>query len=171
MKSRLQWMGLLSGLLLAVVVNAQDSFVPEGAEALGLERITADRIVDDHAGNLSNWEPYTSVLGNEAFLIESNTYALTEDGEVDPFEQNQRYAVAIQPIDEREGVLGEGFFADDGTPYLEKINSYRQDGNPGRVAGDKRPGAVNFITGGEANPNEFEATCVTVPTSRASLGM
>lgn len=135
-------------------LRGQDQLIPEGAEDIGLERITPDTIVYEHDGNLSNWEPYTSVLGSSAFLIESNTFALDEDGEIDPF--YQRFALAIQPVDGREGVRGECFFDDDGNPYPGRINSYRQDGNPGRVAGDKRPGAVNFITGAEANPNEFD---------------
>jgi hypothetical protein len=49
--------------------------------------------------------------------------------------------------------LGEGFFSDDGQPFKGKINYSRQNGNPGRVAGDKRPGGVNIMVGGEASPH------------------
>src|SRR5262249_26373208 len=44
---------------------------------------------------------------------------------------------------------------DNGTPFKGVINASRQDGNPGRVAGDKRPGASNFITGVEASPHVY----------------
>lgn len=52
--------------------------------------------------------------------------------------------------------LGEAFFADNGTPFKGEINASRQNGNPGRVAGDKRPGAVNFISGAEASPHLYD---------------
>ncbi len=127
-------------------------YVPGGLEAVELERIVADRVVCDTQGQpaLGNWEPYASVLGKSVFLVESNTFSESE--EVPP---TQRYVVLFQPVDGSEPVLGEAFFADDGTPYRGKINSYRQNGNPGRVAGDKRPGAVNFIVGGETSADEF----------------
>ena len=51
---------------------------------------------------------------------------------------------------------GEVFYSDSGAPYTGQINGSRQNGNPGRVAGDTRPGAVNFIAGGEASPHMFD---------------
>lgn len=130
---------------------AQD-YVPGGLESVELERIVDDRVVCDNQGRpaLANWEPYASVLGKSVFLVESNTYS---ESQQEP--DTQRYVVLFQPVDGSEPVLGEGFFADDGTPYRGKINNYRQNGNPGRVAGDKRPGAVNFIVGGETSVDEF----------------
>ncbi len=47
--------------------------------------------------------------------------------------------------------LGEGFYNDAGQPFTGQINLSRQNGNPGRSAGDKRPGAVNFMVGGETS--------------------
>jgi len=67
----------------------------------------------------------------------------------------QRYAVTFQPVAGGEPFAGEAFFADDGTPYKGAVNTYRQNGNPGRVAGDTRPGAVNLIAGGETSAHEF----------------
>ncbi len=117
----------------------------------GLTRIVPDTpvIVQDRPP-LGEWEPYASVLGTSTFLIEGNAYA---EGTTD----KQRYVVAFQPVDGGPMKLGEAFFADDGTPYLAEINLSRQDGNPGRVAGDVRPGAVNFMTGGEGSPHAYEA--------------
>ena len=53
--------------------------------------------------------------------------------------------------------LGEGFFDDNGQPFRGQINLSRQNGNPGRVAGDVRPGAVNFMVGAEASPHGLTA--------------
>ncbi len=124
---------------------------PLTAEESGLARIKADQIIynDLDVVNLDNWEPYTSVLGNSTFLIEAGTFTAEADN-------NQRFALAFQPAAGGAHALGEAFFADDGTPYRSKINNSRQNGNPGRVAGDKRPGAVNFIAGGETSAHFFE---------------
>lgn len=97
------------------------------------------------AVNLSNWEPYSSVLGNSTFLIEANTFA--DDGTL----ANQRFAVTFQPVGGGAAKIGDAFYTDAGAAYRGAINGSRQNGNPGRVAGDKRPGAVNFIAGGEAS--------------------
>jgi hypothetical protein len=115
-------------------------------------RIVPDTIIyQTENDNLDNWEPYSSVLGNSVFLIEANTFA-------EPLQDaTQRIALAFQPVGGGDLKLGEGFFGDDGAPYTEAINASRQNGNPGRVAGDKRPGAANFMVGGEASPHVFNA--------------
>ncbi len=141
--------------LLTIGICAQDEFMPGGLDSAvqdGLERIVPDTIVHptEGVGALGNWEPYASVVGNSVFLIEANTFA--DDGSM----SMQRYTVTLQPVDGGAPLFGEAFFDDDGNPYRGPINNYRQNGNPGRVAGDARPGAVNFIAGGEASPNEFE---------------
>jgi hypothetical protein len=125
------------------------SFNPGSIESVGLTRVVSDTVVINPALDaLGNWEPYASVLGNSVFLIEGNAFA---EGTTDM----QRYVVKFQPVDNTPGKLGEAFFADNGTPFKGPINLSRQNGNPGRVAGDKRPGAVNFIAGGEASPHGF----------------
>lgn len=96
--------------------------------------------------SLGNWEPYASVLGTSTFLTEGNAFA---EGST----AFQRYVVALQPAAGGAMKLGEGFYADNGTAFKGQIDYSRQDGNPGRVAGDKRPGAVNFMVGGEASPH------------------
>ena len=126
--------------------------VPGDAASVALARIKPDQILFDVDGlqNQDNWEPYTSVLGNSVFLIEANTHAEDVDGK-------QRYALAFQKVVGGEPVIGEGFYADNKTPYRGQINASRQNGNPGRVAGDKRPGASHLIVGGEASPHVYEA--------------
>lgn len=123
-------------------------------ESVGLTRLVPDTVFGNPVADaLGNWEPYASVLGTTDFLVEGNTFA---DGST----ENQRYVVMIQPAAGGAGKLGEAFFADNGTAFKGQINYSRQNGNPGRVAGDTRPGAVNFIAAGEASPHvipEFQS--------------
>ncbi len=131
----------------AVPVTA--AYVPGGIESVGLKRITPDTpIIVPPADALGNWEPYTSVLGDNMFLIEGNTFATNDLA-------NQRFIVYFQPADGSTGRLGDSFFADDGTPFRDQINLSRQNGNPGRVAGDKRPGATMFLTAAETSAGQL----------------
>ena len=138
----------------AVALRVFAMYRPGTLESVGLTRLVDDTpIIVPTADALGNWEPYASVLGTSTFLIEGNTFA--EGGVTD-----QRYVVALQPVAGGAMSLAEGFFSDDGQPFKGKINYSRQNGNPGRVAGDKRPGAVNFMVGGEASPHvipEFQS--------------
>lgn len=123
------------------------TFLPGSIEAEGLTRIEADTLINlPEADALGNWEPYASVLGNSHFLIEGNTFATNET-------LWQRYVVAVQPVDGSAAKTVEGFYADNGAAFGGRINGSRQNGNPGRVAGDKRPGALNYMVGGEASPH------------------
>ncbi len=132
-----------------VALRTFSTFNPGSVEALGLTRIVPDTPVITPAYNsLGNWEPYASVLGTSTFLIECNTFAQdTSD--------KQRYVVGLQPAAGGAMKLGEGFYSDAGAPYTGEINASRQNGNPGRVAGDMRPDGTNFIVGGEASPHVF----------------
>ena len=124
---------------------------PGSIESVGLTRIVPDTVViNQDLASLGNWEPYASVLGTTTFLVEGNAFA--EDTA-----DSQRYVVALQPADGGPMKLGEAFFADNGTPFRGVINASRQNGNPGRVAGDMRPGAVHFMAGGEASPHVVAA--------------
>ena len=114
-------------------------------------RVVNDTIVfNTGEDNLDNWEPFSSVVGNSVFVVEANTFA-----EDDLF-VNQNYAVAFQPVAGGALVTSAGFYGDDGTPYTGPINGSRQNGNPGRVAADRRPGATTYVVGGEASPHLFD---------------
>jgi len=120
---------------------------PGSIEAAGLTRIVSDTpVINQGLAALGNWEPYVSVLGTSTFLVEANAFA---EGTTD----KQRFVVAFQPAAGGAPKLGEAAFADNGTPFRGVINASRQNGNPGRVAGDPRPGAVNFVAGGEMSPH------------------
>jgi hypothetical protein len=121
------------------------TFKPGTIESAGLTRIVADTpVILPTEAALGNWEPYASVVGTSNFLVEANTFA---QGTTDM----QRYVVMVQPAAGGAGKLAEAFYADSGTPFAGPINASRQNGNPGRVAGDRRPDAVNYITGGETS--------------------
>jgi len=139
--------------LTAVATRLFSTFTPGTIESVGLSRIVPDApIVLTTANALGNWEPNISVLGTSTFLLEANTFA--DDG------ASQRYVVGLQPAAGGAMRLGEAFYTDAGQPFLGRVNLSRQNGNPGRVAGDTRPGAVNFIAGGEASPHavaEFQS--------------
>lgn len=130
--------------------------IPGSIESVGLSRIVPDKpLIVPQNDKLGNWEPNASVLGTSTFLIEGNTFA--EGWDMPSPDGKQRYVVALQPVDGSAGKLAEGFYSDDFKPYKDAINASRQNGNPGRVAGDKRPGAKNYIVGGEASPHAFPA--------------
>lgn len=125
------------------------TFTPGSVESAGLRHIVADTVViNQQQDALGNWEPYVGTLGNSTFLIEGNAFA---EGSTD----SQRYVVALQPAAGGAMRLGEGFYTDAGQPFRGIINASRQNGNPGRVAGDERPGATNFIVGAEASPHVY----------------
>jgi hypothetical protein len=100
---------------------------------------------------LSNWEPYISVVGDSTFLIGFNTFA--NDGTF----ANQNYMVAKQPATGGTPKLDYEFFDDSGAPFKGQINLSRQNGNPQRIAGDKRVGATNFITEAETSIGQLSA--------------
>jgi hypothetical protein len=125
------------------------TFTPGSVESAGLRHIVPDTVViNQQLDALGNWEPYVGTLGNSIFLIEGNAFA---ENSTDA----QRYVVAFQPAAGGAMRLGEGFFTDAGQPFRGQINASRQNGNPGRVAGDERPGATNFIVGAEASPHVY----------------
>ena len=144
----------ITGPLSAATVADIPVVVPGSIESVGLTRIVSDTpLLVPELDSLGNWEPYASVVGTNIFLIEGNTFA---EGAVAPLpDGRQRYVVALQPATGGAMKLGDGFYTDAGQPHRTEINKSRENGNPGRVAGDKRPGAVNFIVGGEASPHAY----------------
>ena len=125
--------------------------VPDVAE-IGLNRLVPDRIVfETQQDNLEHWEPSVSALGTNTFMIMANTFAPPLAG------GKQRYGIFWQTIENPIGKESASFFDDQDNAYLGPINASRQDGNPGRIAGDPRPGATGYAVGGEASPHRFAA--------------
>lgn len=136
--------------------------IPGGVESVGLTHIVPDQLVwfsqslnsvtngpivnlGDQVANQGNWEPYASVLGDSTFLIEANTFA--NDGSA----TYQNNAIILQPAAGGPAKIVPAFSSDAGIPFKGQINLSRQNGNPGRVAGDKRVGAVNYLTAAEVS--------------------
>lgn len=153
-----------------VCTAAQAQTIPGDARSAGLAYIVPDTACwfDTTAGgyvtngfinletaatsaDLGNWEPYTSVVGDHTFLIEFNTYA--NDGTL----LNQNNAIVKQPATGGASKAAYAFYGDNGVPFKGMINLSRQNGNPGRVAGDKRIGATNFITECEVSIGQVPA--------------
>ncbi len=100
---------------------------------------------------LGNWEPFVSVLGDSTFLVEFNTFA--NDG----LSLNQNNALAKQPAAGGPGQVDYCFYGDNGQPFKGQLNLSRQNGNPGRVAGDLRYGATKFMTMAETSLGQVSA--------------
>jgi len=147
--------------------------IPGGAISVGLTNTVSDvAIWYNSTGNyitngpvntaaqtapLDNWEPYIGVMGDTTFLIGFNTFAddqtipagaTISPGVGAPF---QRFAVAFQPAAGGAARIGEHLFTDAGAPYRGVSNYRRQNGNPQRVAGDKRLGATTFLPASETS--------------------
>jgi hypothetical protein len=157
--------------------RAQEPFIPGGVASAGLSHIvpdvalwydrvahhvTAGPVVPSlQTTNHDNWEPYLSVLGDSTFLIGFTTFA--DDATPPPNAvitagpPFQRFVVAFQPAVGGAAQIGEHFFNDDGIPHRGVVNYRRQNGNPQRVAGDKRYGAVNFLTAAETSVGQHPA--------------
>jgi len=136
--------------------------IPGGTDSVGITHIVNDVLAwwnvtgnyytngpilnpADEATNLANWEPNISVLGDSTFLIGANTFA--NDGAV----ANQNYVVTLQPAAGGPAKQVYEFYTDTNTPFKGQVNLSRQNGNPQRVGGDKRIGAVNYITAAEVS--------------------
>lgn len=137
--------------------------IPGGVASVGLTHVVPDVLVwynqaggyvtngpisnlADQAVNLANWEPNISLLGDSTFLIEANTFANDLTPPV-----NQNNAITLQPAAGGPAKVVSAFYADAGTVFKGQLNLSRQNGNPGRVAGDKRVGAVNYLTAAETS--------------------
>lgn len=96
------------------------------------------------------FDAYDSVLGDSTFLIAHITYATNYP--VGPYngKPDVCFALALQPAAGGPPTRGYEFYDDYGNPQLNIISA-RQTGSGGRVAGDKRYGATNFVTGTQCN--------------------
>jgi hypothetical protein len=135
--------------------------VPGSSESVGLAHIVPDVLLWYNTNNfatfgplnpgaqvsyLGTWEPYISVLSDSTFLIQENTYA--DDGA----QAHKRHMAALQPAAGGSPKLVDVFHDDFGNAFTNQIDESSQGSLPGRIAGDKRYGAVNYIAGGGGSP-------------------
>ncbi len=102
----------------------------------------------------SFWETYQSgPIGTDAFVVSVNV-AVVDTDSVDTL---MSAGAVIAPVDGSAPLDTNSFWVDDfSAAYLGQINETRQSGNPGRAAGDARPGGTFWIGGMEANPHFYE---------------
>jgi len=139
--------GVLIGLLVAV---------PGVMAQLPVDHATAKVkvLISDHwffpvnIANKSYWEPFTDIFGDGTIAVCAGTFPQDEDG------MNCKVGF-INP----DGTIAEywGFYADDGKPFTANINYARQDGNPPRIACDRRPGGTRYMVGQETTAFQIQA--------------
>lgn len=141
--------------------------VPCSVEAVGMKYVTKDTLVwfsnskskpqigsfvaGDDVANGSSVEAGARLLGDSTFLLAASTHATNDSSKI------SRTLVLI-PANGSTPKLTSSFFDDNGVIYLKDDNTVRQDGNPGRVGGDMRYGAVNYMAGAEATLFNFPAS-------------
>ncbi len=147
-----------------VAMRLFSTFTPGSIESVGLSRIVPDTVVTNPAlPALGNWEPYAGVLGNSTFLISCGAYApdqnlpnTTASGSISSGGPFQNFLVYLQPAAGGAGKVIPEFYTDAGVAFGGPINFSRQNGNPPRVGGDTRPGAVNYVTAAEISAGQLE---------------
>jgi len=143
---------------------AQYVSVPTNVTGAGLSYIVPDMLLWYHtnnyytngpimvgqvAPNSSIWDAYDSMVGDSTFLIANVTYANSyPDGQA-----NLSHGLVFQPTVGGPPKLSREFCADDGTVYPGPISA-RKTGNAGRIAGDRRLGAVSYLSAAQCNAGD-----------------
>lgn len=147
-----------------------DPVIPCSAETLGMRRIVPDTLVwfsssqskpkiggfvaGDDVSVAGSVEATARLLGDSTFLLAASTKATNDSTKL------SRTLVLI-PANGGTPKLDSELYDDAGQIYLRDMNTVRQDGNPGRVGGDMRFGAVNYMTASESTlfnfPGDFNS--------------
>ncbi|MBW7939305.1 MAG: hypothetical protein H3C63_11045 [Candidatus Omnitrophica bacterium] len=119
-----------------------------GVDVLIPERLMFDNDID----NLGNWEPYTSAFGD-------GTLALAANSESNPPQENTERVVVAFFNNDNSVVEVPGFYSgvNPAVSWDGNNDTNRQNGNPPRIACDKRPGATKYLVGNECTPWDFPA--------------
>lgn len=152
MKAKLFVVLLVS--LTAIPVFAQ---IPHAnPAAAGVDVLVAERVMfNNGVVNQGNWEPYTSAMGDGTLLFAANTEGLAQDG-VTVEEGTERIAVAFfNPDGSVQEVPGFYSSVSPAVPWNSNNDSVRMNGNPPRIAGDKRVGMTKYLIGNECTPWSF----------------
>jgi hypothetical protein len=137
-------------------------FIP--CNSVGLTRIVPDTLVyystsggvpkiggyvaGDDVTPGSSVEATVSVLGDSTFLLAATTRATNDDA-------NMSFTSVLVPANGATPRLDNLFYTDAGNIWLKQVNLSRQTGNPGRIGGDPRYGAVNYAGAGEVSLYAF----------------
>lgn len=137
-------------LLVAVPAFAQIPYA--NPAAAGIEVLVPERLMfDNDVTNQGNWEPYTSAFGDGTLCLAANTEEL---GAVDA--DSERVVVAFFNTDGTvQEVPGFYYSVSPAQPWNTNNDNIRKNGNPPRIAADKRAGATKYLVGNECTPWDF----------------
>lgn len=146
-----KWVLMFVLVMLAVPVYAVDLTVgapKANPAAAGLTVLVHDRemFANDTANN-ANWECYTNPFGDGTLALATNTEAEEGAG-------TERGVLAFFNAD-GSVVETNGFYTDAGNPWTVNNDNARVDGNPPRIAADKRPGGTKYVFGNECTPYSY----------------
>ena len=136
-------------LVLSVITGFAQ--VPAEYSAAGVKVLVADTwLFNAGVDNAGNWEPYTSIFGDGTIVVCANTFA---DGTTSD-SMNLKVAF-VNPL---TGEVKDywAYYTDAGTPYTGNFNESRKDGNPGRLATDRRAGGVRYAVAMESTPYNYD---------------
>ncbi|MEW6236782.1 MAG: hypothetical protein AB1656_15470 [Candidatus Omnitrophota bacterium] len=148
MRKSVFWVTAVFLLGMASVVPAQ-VLVPADHAAAGVKVLVPDTVFFKSTVPMGTyWEPFTDFFGDGTIILIAGAYP---EGLTAGFNSK----VAFINVD---GTIQEywAFYTDKGQPYTGGFNETRKDGNPPRVAADRRPGGILYVTGQEATPYMYE---------------
>ncbi|MBN2325735.1 MAG: hypothetical protein JXR73_01185 [Candidatus Omnitrophica bacterium] len=141
---------LIVGLLCLVGLSsgiAQD--YPVDHDAAGVTVVVPDTwIFQVDIDNGTYWEPFTDIFGDGTIAVIANTHP----------EEGQGMNAKVAFIDPSSGEVQEywAFYTDAGDPWKGPFNEKRTDGNPARIAVDRRPGGTRYMVAMETTPYLYD---------------
>ena len=136
--------------LLAAVPGIMAQEVPMNHADAGVTVLVPDLLIAKSDVDMgSYWEPFTDIFGDGTIAVIAGCYAEgTTSGTMN---------AKVVFID-MEGNVSEywAFYDDAGNPYTGPFNEARKDGNPPRIACDRRSGSTTYVTGQEATPYLYD---------------
>ena len=140
---------VLTLMLFALSAVAVEGELPFSHEDAGIEVLMPDTVLFASEVAMGKyWEPSTDIFGDGTILIMGGAYP-------EGMTEGMNAKVAFIGTD---GTVSEfwAFYNDAGEPYTGEFNEARKDGNPPRVAADRRPGGTLYVTGEESTPFLYE---------------
>jgi len=128
-------------------------------ETPGISILTPDRsMFADPRMNEPNWQPRTTVLGDETLVLAANGWKIEADLESSPERTLVAFVSKVGAVTEEDG-----FFYDNGAAW-EMVHDIAHHNNPPCVAGDKRDGGKNYLLGSDCTPWAFPGQFPTFST-------
>ncbi|MEW6236781.1 MAG: hypothetical protein AB1656_15465 [Candidatus Omnitrophota bacterium] len=139
-------MVLLIGMASAVPAQV---LIPADHAAAGVKVLVPDTVFFKSTVAMGTyWEPFTDIFGDGTVAIIAGAF---------PEGQTTGMNAKVAFINE-DGSIQEywAFYTDAGEPYTGSFNEKRKDGNPPRIATDRRPGGTMYVVGEESTPYMYD---------------